>query len=101
MSEMDKNMWVDDVLKSTEGMKRAQPSSKLFAKIEQKLDEGITYAKRVPLRTVGLAAASIVLLVAINITTLGKRQQPDKQAQKAPVETVIEYYGLNEELINY
>lgn len=98
---MDKNKWIDDVMNSTDGMSRATPRDGLLRKIEQRMEEGVIYAKQVPMRTVSLAAASIVLLVAVNIALLNTRPVSGKSQKNTPIETVVEYYGLNEEPLNY
>lgn len=94
--------WLDDVMDSTDGMRRASPLDSLFHKIEQKLEQGAAYAKRVPLTTVSMAAASIALLICLNVTMLkNSRGAAEQTKESEPVETVIAYYGLSEESINF
>lgn len=102
MDNNGENRWIDEVLTSTDGMQKASPSDSLFFRIEQRQGQGITYAKRVPLTTVSMAAASIALLVVINVTMLKNSPKAAEQERKtAPLETVIDYYGLNEETVNF
>lgn len=96
MEKMDKNRWVDEVMKSTDGMQRAMPTEHLFAKIEARVNKSITYVKTVPMRTVLAAAASLALLVSVNVYILDKiNTTPPTNDTKDEMETVIEYYGLN------
>lgn len=97
---MDKNKWIDETMNSTDGMQRATPSDDLFSRIEQRIAAGVSIVRTVSLRTVSMAAASIVLLVAANIFMLQSNVK-EETTQKDGVETVIEYYGLNEKTINY
>ena len=97
MNKMDKEQWVDDALEQAQQMGRALPPDSLFRKIEQKLAEGVQYAKTVPVRTVSLAAAAIALLVVLNYYVL---QNPKQQQSAGGVDDVIEYYGLNDNGIN-
>lgn len=100
MSEMSKDRWIDEVVASTDGMQRAKAPEGLFTKIDRKLASGVKAARKVPFSTVGLAAASIVLLVTINIYMLKGNTKKSVQ-QSTGIEQVVEYYGLNEETFNY
>lgn len=95
-AKMDKNKWIEEVLNSTEGMSKAMPKRDLFVGIEQKLNRG--YKKTVPLRTVSLVAASILLLVTVNVMVLlsGDDKGHSVVVQQPNQETMAEYYGLTE-----
>ncbi|MCB0700409.1 MAG: hypothetical protein H6551_12270 [Chitinophagales bacterium] len=95
MEKQDKNSWVGDVMNSTEGMQKAMPPDGLFAKIESKLNSGVTYVKTVPMRTVFAVAASLALLISVNVYILNKIKTTTKSETKDDMETVIEYYGLD------
>lgn len=64
---MERENWIETVIKSTDGMTKAVPSSDLFLKIEAK----ITTVSMVSMKTVCLVAASIVLLFAFNLKLIG------------------------------
>ena len=92
MPKMEKDKWIDGIMDSFDGLERATPPGTLLHKIEQKL--GGKYGRIIPLRTVSLAAASILLLLAVNVYLL--REQPAAEmANENGVEAVIEYYGLD------
>ncbi len=101
MEKTPKGIWIDKVMDSTAGMQRAEPADGLFHKIEQKVAGTVAYARTVPLRTVSLAAASIVLLVVVNVFMLTNTTRNDGVNPKSHVETVVDYYGLNENGINF
>lgn len=61
--------WANEVLQSVEGLKRAEPSVELFAKIKDKLPtEKVT--KIIPLRRLRWVAAVACLVVGLNIYVL-------------------------------
>jgi|GEM_PF-2962786 len=101
MEKEPKDSWIDKVMESTAGMQKAVPADGLFHKIEQKLSDTVVYARTVPLRTVSMAAASIILLVVANVYILGNTANDTNVIEKSPVESVVEYYGLNENGINF
>lgn len=61
---METENWINEILNSTNGMTQVAPSDDLFSKIQQRI-----YLKKntVSSKTVWLMAASIVLLITINI----------------------------------
>ena len=63
---MRKEDFIYNVLNSVDGMSKAIPHDDLFSKIEQK----ILKLQRVSPQTVWLVAASIIVLVLLNITAL-------------------------------
>lgn len=94
MPKMEKDKWIDGIMDSFDGLERATPPGTLLHKIEQKLAGSISYARTIPMRTVSLAAASILLLLAVNFYMLREQPATDR-ANKSGVEAVIEYYGLD------
>lgn len=98
MPEMDKEKWIDGIINSTDGMQHAAPSSAVFQKIEQRIASTIHLAKTVPLYKVTLAAASIILLVVLNLF-LVIEQKPDTAPATNSTDAVIEYYGLTDDKI--
>ena len=65
------NQKIDAALSSLDGIQRAEADNALFDGILQKLDEKkIKVRQIVPMRTVWLAAASMALVVAMNVALL-------------------------------
>ena len=60
---MEQENWINEILESTNGMTPAVPNGKLFAQIQSQIDSRKTLAPR----WVWMAAASILVLVALNI----------------------------------
>lgn len=102
MKQNDHKNWVDEVLDSMGHVGKADAPDGLLSKIEAKLYEQPIKAKRIPLRIVSLAAASIALLIFLNAMLLSK--QPNMSVQKTKqdgMESVIQYYGLSDQGVNY
>ena len=93
MQDMGKEQWIDGIINSTEGMQRAQPAASVLHRIEQHL--GGNTARVVPLRTVSLAAASILLLVMANLFVIKNRESDIRKTGQSSVDVVIDYYGLD------
>lgn len=67
---MEKEQWINQVLDSTNGMKKATPSPFLFARIEQKMRHQTP--KIIPYKwTMGIAVLFVVL-VSLNIGALNR-----------------------------
>lgn len=62
---MKKEIWIESVLESTNGITQVAPSEALFSKIQLRIKE-----QNVEPKTIWLVAASIVVLVLLNITAL-------------------------------
>lgn len=79
---METEFWINEILKSTDGMTQVTPSADLLSKIEQKIFlKKNTFSRK----TVWLVAASIVFLITINISAL----HFNKKANKDASETII------------
>lgn len=83
---MKKERWIEEVLDSTKGIKRARPKADLFAKIEQRIRK--VEAKIIPLRRLQIAAAAAVVLMVLNVVTLS--QYVDSTKNEASELTEIE-----------
>lgn len=85
---------IEETMNSLEGMQRAQAPDYLLGRIEQRLGGNLRVKGRiVPLRTVGLAAACIALLVLLNMAALHNWQQ-DAHAPQATMQDVARDYGF-------
>ena len=73
---MAKETWINEVLESTQGISPAIPNAKLFNKIQNKIrKENILTTQ-----WVWTAAASMAILVALNITLVSFKTQKEKTA---------------------
>ena len=74
---MEKEKYIQDILNSTNGITKATPNAALFQKIEQRLEA----EKKVPIQLIWMVAASIVVLLGINIMVMAnKSATSDKQS---------------------
>lgn len=81
---MEKENKIEMILNSTNGMTKVVPSDVLFSKIEQK----ILKLQRVPPKTVWLVAASIVVLVMLNISAIKSNSQQESTTTTYMSETI-------------
>lgn len=81
---MRKEDFIYNVLNSVDGMSKAIPHDDLFSKIEQK----IASKNVVPMQTIWLVAASIVVLISLNIVLLSSSLN-ENQSEMASLERVI------------
>ncbi len=72
---MEKETWINEVLESTNGITPAVPDAKLFAKIQQRIQ-----TENIPMRWVWMAAATLLLLVSLNITLVFSKSKKEKTA---------------------
>jgi hypothetical protein len=79
---MERDNWIEKVLNSTNGLMPIQPSDALLSKIQQKINQ----QNKVSPKTVWLVAASIVILVALNISVL----QPKTKVKTESTTTYLE-----------
>jgi hypothetical protein len=68
---MERENWIEKVINSTNGMKAVVPGDDLLAKIQLKIKQ----QEKVSPTTVWLVAASIVVLVALNLTLLNQKSK--------------------------
>lgn len=75
----EKEIWIEEILNSTENIQRVEASEHLFAGIQSRLHTKFRQIEMVPAPTVWLAAASIALLFALNFAAL-IYSSPQKQS---------------------
>lgn len=63
---MEKESFIEQILNSANGITTVEPSSDLFNKIKNRIDQ----KQVIPIRMVALVAASIALLISLNIILL-------------------------------
>ncbi|WP_460964717.1 hypothetical protein [Spirosoma litoris] len=73
--ELKKNKWINDILSSSDGIQRVDPSPFLFAKIQTQLDTEAS-AVYLPARTVWLVVASFALLLLLNWRIISQQSAP-------------------------
>jgi cell division protein FtsL len=81
---MEKEQFINDILNCTNGITKVEPSDELFSKIEQRVQEKSV----VPMKTLWLVAASIVVLMSLNIILLSEKSS-SKQSELASIEQSI------------
>lgn len=72
---MEKEQWINDILESTGGKTPAIPDAQLFAKIQNRIE-----AQNIPMRWVWMAAASLLLLVSLNVKFVFSKHRKAKTA---------------------
>lgn len=68
-TSMEKETWIANILKSTNGITSVTPSADLLSKIQQKIKQ----QEKVLPSTVWLVAASIAVLVTLNFALLSNK----------------------------
>ncbi|NHM06902.1 hypothetical protein G4D82_06690 [Flavobacterium sp. CYK-4] len=71
---MEKETWINQVLESTNGKQTAIPNAQLFGQILERLED------KIPMRWVWVAAASLLLLVALNVKLVYFKSSKQKSA---------------------
>ncbi|TBX66992.1 hypothetical protein EZL74_10045 [Flavobacterium silvisoli] len=84
---MEQHNWIEKVLNSTNGMKAVEPGDDLLYKIRQKINRPDTVSPT----TVWLVAASVAVLVILNITVMLSETETktENSATSAYLETTI------------
>jgi hypothetical protein len=96
--DMNREKWINEVMDSLDDVKSAEAGPFLYNRILNKLEKGEkAYA---PARLVWLAAASLALLVLLNVFILRTRSMETRQ--RAETEQLANAYQLmNTSTINY
>lgn len=81
---MKKEDFVNNIFNSVDGMTKVIPDDDLFSKIERK----ITHKDKVSMQTIWLVAASIVVLLSLNLILLNYSAKSN-QLEIASLELVI------------
>lgn len=85
--EPKKDKWINDILNSIEGIKQAEPSPFLYAKIQHRLT-ATTTPVYVSARSIWLAVASFALLLLLNWRIIN-RQDASVKDNAADLSTVV------------
>jgi len=81
---MEKENWINEILNSTNGLMKIAPDEQLFSKIQNRIQNNVST------QTLWLAAASIAILLAINISVIG-----GSKSKKEDTMEVALSYSLN------
>ena len=82
---MEKETWITTILNSTKGITPVAPSDDLFSKIQQR----IQLESKVSSKTVWLVAASITVLVLLNISAITSKSKSTKDSTTTYLEMTI------------
>lgn len=82
---MQKNNWIETILNSTNGITQVAPSDALFSKIQQRIQP----QNKVSSKTLWLVAASITVLVMLNVTLISSNSNPKKNSTTAYLENTL------------
>ena len=77
--ETKKEFWIEQTLNSSTELKSVPLPENLIKKLESIPASMDVFNKRIPLKAVWLAAASIALLIAVNITTFNTSQKNESK----------------------
>jgi len=81
---MEKENWINEILNSTNGLMKIAPDEQLFSKIQNRIQNNVST------QTLWLAAASIAILLALNISVIG-----GSKSKKEDTMEVALSYSLN------
>lgn len=84
-TSMEQDNWIENILNSTNGITQVNPDDSLFLKIKQRIKQQDT----VSMKTVWLVAASIAVLVILNISILNSKSNKTKDAAVNYLETTL------------
>lgn len=82
---MERNNWIETILNSTNGITPVAPSDDLFSKIQQRIQQD----NKVSSKTLWLVAASIAVLVVLNITVITTKSKSNKNSTTAYLEMTV------------
>lgn len=92
---MERENWINEIIATTNQIEKVEPRDALFAKIENQLKKQQT----VNTRFLWLIAASILVLVSLNIKVIFTEIQTVKQSQTTALAASItdsnQFYTLN------
>jgi hypothetical protein len=83
---MEKENWINEILNSTNGMTQVTPNADLYSKIEQKI---FLNKNVVSMKTVWLVAASIVILVSLNISAMQNKNATTNDTSETIISSTL------------
>lgn len=79
--ETEKDRWIEQTLNSAEGLKSVPVSEKLKSRLESIPSKYKILETRIPQKAVWMAAASIAILLTVNIATIRKVKKANVQTE--------------------
>lgn len=93
--ETKKDNWIEETLKSSDGLKRVPVSAELKKRLSEIPQNVRIYDRIIPMKAVWLTAASIALLVTVNIATVSKIK---KAANQENTSIYSDYFSYIEQI---
>jgi|ERR1043165_4907547 hypothetical protein len=87
-----KDIWIEEVLYSTDGMQQVMPRSAVYEKIRNRVAGYKAAARAIPFTTVSAVAACLLVLMAINFATVTTHKQSFARGDAA--QEIARYYDL-------
>jgi|DEB19_MinimDraft_2_1074335.scaffolds.fasta_scaffold151224_1 porphobilinogen deaminase len=94
--ESKKQMWIKQVLDSADTKIQIEISENLKQRLERGCNETIFMHSRMPLKTIWLAAASILILITFNFTAV---KYATEKKDKQETNSTIEYFSYLEQVV--
>lgn len=82
---MEKETWIQNILNSTNGITQVNPTTDLFSKIQQR----IQLENKVSSKTLWLVAASIAVLVLLNVSIITSTSKSEKKSTTSYLEMTV------------
>ena len=81
---MERNNWITTILNSTNGITSVTPNDDLFSKIQQRIQE-----TKISSKTLWLVAASIAVLVLLNVSIITFKSKSETNSTTAYLEMTV------------
>ncbi|RYD57072.1 MAG: hypothetical protein EOP56_09715 [Sphingobacteriales bacterium] len=95
---MNRKKQIDEIIDSINSIDPVQPRDRVLDEIMMRIKTGKRAIELMPMRTVSMAAASILLLILANIYfVVQDKKAPVALQHEDAMQSVISYYGLSEQ----
>lgn len=81
---MERNNWITTILNSTNGITPVTPNDDLFSKIQLRIQE-----TKISSKTLWLVAASIAVLVLLNVSIIASKSKSETNSTTAYLEMTV------------
>ncbi len=95
MKNKEQNCRYEQAMNSLGSMQRAVAPDGMFAKIQARLQYVNQHVRVIPVYKVSLAAASLLLLLALNLYLVSRNDKTGGKPE-ATIQNVTSYYGLTD-----
>lgn len=89
----DKEQWIEEVMRSLDGLQQSQPSPFLYNRVIAGIKESVAY--NVSKTTIWLAAASFALVLLLNFQAIRSAGSGTRSEQQELRELAVQYQMLN------